>query len=161
MKLENDGKSEEEWNLSFQKWHKEFDKFWLKNSKVSKMHTLMGCFWAKYIMFKLNKYIGVIFDETRVWCKIWRKTDLCFGKWLEEFGMFSPEHTKVSKLGLSLDAFIQSKKFMKLKLTGDLFVMTMKNDSKFEKKLICPFKVNMRNLTNIDPSAQKSQTFAL
>ena len=112
-------------------------------------------------MFKLNKYIGVIFDETRVWCKIWRKTDLYFGKWLEEFGMFSPEHTKVSKLGLSLDVFIQSKKFMKLKLTGDLFVMTMKNDSKFEKKLICSFKVNMRNLTNFDPSAQKSQTFAL
>ena len=48
--------------------------------------------------------------------------------------MFSPEHTKVLKLGLSLDAFTKSKKFMKLKLTGDLFVMKMKNDSKFEKK---------------------------
>ena len=50
---------------------------------------------------------------------------------------------------------------MKLKLTGDLFVMKMKNDSKFEKKRICPFKVNIRNLTNFDPSAQKSQKFAL
>ena len=161
MTLKNDGKSEEELNLSFQNWHKEFDKFWLKNSKVWKVHTLMGCFWAKYIMVKLKKYRGVIFDKTRVWCKIWRKTDLWFGKWLEEFGMFSPEHPKVSKLGLSLDAFTQSKKFMKLKLTGDLFVMKMKNDSKFEKKRICPFKVNIRNLTNFDPSAQKSQKFAL
>ena len=34
---------------------------------------------------------------------------------------------------------------MKLKLTGDLFVMKMKNDSKFEKKWIFPFKVNIRN----------------
>ena len=68
MTLKNDGKFEEELNLSLQNWHKEFDKFWLKNSKVWKVHTLLGCFWAKYIMFKLEKYRGVIFDETRVWC---------------------------------------------------------------------------------------------
>ena len=37
--------------LLFQNWHKEFDKIWLKHSKVSKMYTLMGCFWPKYIMF--------------------------------------------------------------------------------------------------------------
>ena len=30
--------------------------------------------------------------------------------------------------------------------------MTMKNDAKFEEKLTCNFKIDMRNLTNFDPS---------
>ena len=68
-------------DLLFQNWHKEFDKFWLENSKVSKIYTLMGCFWPIYVMFDLKKYRGVIFHDTRVWCKIWRKTDLLFRKW--------------------------------------------------------------------------------
>ena len=50
---------------------------------------------------------------------------------------------------------------MSLKLTGELHVMTMKNDIIFEKELTCQFKTNMRNLTNFDPSTQKSQKFAL
>ena len=39
--------------------------------------------------------------------------------------------------------------------------MTMKSDSKFEKELTCRFKIDMRNLTNIDSSTQKSQKVAL
>ena len=39
--------------------------------------------------------------------------------------------------------------------------MKMKNDAKFEEELICQFKIDMRNLTNFDPSTRKSQTFAL
>ena len=45
----------------------------------------------------LKKYRGVIFDGTKYWCKIWRKTDLCFQKWHEEFGKFLPEHFQKSK----------------------------------------------------------------
>ena len=41
-------------DLLFQNWHKEFDKIWLEHSKVSKIYTLMGCFWPKYIMFELK-----------------------------------------------------------------------------------------------------------
>ena len=33
-----------------------------------------------------------IFHETEESCKIWRKTDLLFGKWHQEFGKFSSEH---------------------------------------------------------------------
>ena len=68
---------------------------------------------------------------------------------------------KVSKLGLWWDPFIQSRKCTSLKLTGDLCVMAMKNDAKFEEKLTCQFKINMRNLTNFDQSTWKSQEFAL
>ena len=50
---------------------------------------------------------------------------------------------------------------MSLKFTGELCVMTMKNDAKFEKELACQFKIDMRNLTNFDPSSRKSQKFAL
>ena len=30
--------------------------------------------------------------------------------------------------------------------------MTMKNDKKSKKELTCQFKIDMRNLTNFDPS---------
>ena len=76
-------------DLSFQNWHEEFDKFWPEQSNVSKICTSLGFFWPKYIMFELINYRGVIFHDTQEWCKIWRKTELWFGKWHEEFGKFS------------------------------------------------------------------------
>ena len=59
-----------------------------------------------------------------------------------------------------LGPFIQSRKYMSLKFTGELYVMTMKKDSKFEENLTCQFKTDMRNLTYFDMSTQKSQKFA-
>ena len=75
-------------DLLVQNWHEIFDKFWPEHSKISKICTLMGCFWPKHIMFELKKYRGVMFDCTEDWCKIWRKTDLYFLKWHEEFCKF-------------------------------------------------------------------------
>ena len=39
--------------------------------------------------------------------------------------------------------------------------MALKNDKKFEEELTCPFKIDMRNLTNFYTSTQKSQKFVL
>ena len=39
---------------------------------------------------------------------------------------------------------------MSSKFTGDLFVITMKNDVKFDQKLTGQFKIDMRNLTIFD-----------
>ena len=50
---------------------------------------------------------------------------------------------------------------MSLKLTGELCVITVKNDAKIEEKLTCQFKIDMRNLTNFNPSTRRSQKFAL
>ena len=50
---------------------------------------------------------------------------------------------------------------MSLKFTGELCVMTMKNNTKFEEELTCHFKMDIRNLTNFDLSTRKFQTFAL
>ena len=57
----------------------------------------MGCFWSKYIIFDLKMCRGVMFDGTEYWCKIWKKTDLCFQKWHKEFSKFSPENVWKSK----------------------------------------------------------------
>ena len=45
---------------------------------------------------------------------------------------------------------------MSLKFKEDLCVMTIKNDAKFEDELSCRFKINTRNLRNIDLNTQKS-----
>ena len=50
---------------------------------------------------------------------------------------------------------------MSLKFTGELCVMTMKNDAKIKEELTCQFKIDMRNLKNFGPSTRKSQKFAL
>ena len=39
--------------------------------------------------------------------------------------------------------------------------MTMKNDAKFEEELTCQFKIDVRNLTNFDPSTRKSKKIVL
>ena len=41
--------------MSFQNWHKEFEKFSPEHSKISLIFTLMGFFRAKYILLKLKK----------------------------------------------------------------------------------------------------------
>ena len=84
---------------------------------------------------------------------VWKKT------W--EFGKFSPEHLKVSKLELWWDPFVQSRKGMTLKFIEESCVMTMKNNAKFEEELTFPFKTDMRNLTNFDSSTPKSKKVAL
>ena len=50
---------------------------------------------------------------------------------------------------------------MSLKFTGDLCVMIMNVDVKFEQELTGQFKTDMMNLTIFDSSTQNSQKFAL
>ena len=41
---------------------------------------------------------------------------------------------------------------MSVKFTGELCVMAMKNNAKIDEQLTCQFKIDMRNVTNFDPS---------
>ena len=86
------------------------------------------------------------------WLVVWKMA------W--EIGKILPEHTKVSRLGLLLGHFIQSRKCMSLKFAGELYFMTMTNDAKFEKGLTSHFKNDMSNLMNFDPNPRKSQKFS-
>ena len=106
-----------------------------------------GIFLNKVYNVWAKKTRRVMFHETEECCKIWTKIDLWFGKWHEEFGKLLPEHSKVSKLRLSWDPFIQSRKCMSLIFTEELCVMTMKDDAKFEEELTC-----LRIFMNFDPT---------
>ena len=92
-------------------------------------------------MFDLKKCRRDIYHDIEDWCKIWRKTDLWFGKRREEYGKFSPEHLKVSKLRLWWDPFFQIRKCMSLKFTEELCVTRMKTDAKFEEESTCLSKL--------------------
>ena len=86
--------------MSFQNWHEEFNEFWVEHSKISKICTLISCFWPKYIIFKLKNYGWVIFDGIEDWCNIWKKTNLCFQKWNEEFC----EHSRLKNSDFILES---------------------------------------------------------
>ena len=92
-------------DLPFQNCHKEFDKIWPEHSKVSKNFILMGSYWAKYILFELRKYRGIIFHETEERYKIWRGINLSFQNWLKKFDKFWSEHSKVSKIFILMGSF--------------------------------------------------------
>ena len=83
---------------------------------------------------ELKKYRGVVFHDIRVmqylrknWLVVWKMT---WGIW-----QISPEHSKMSKSELWWDPFVQSRKCMSLKLTEELCIMTMNNDTKTEEEL--------------------------
>ena len=59
-------------DLLFQKWQ-EFGEYCSENSKVSKIWTLIGPFYAKYMTFDLKKYRGVIFHDTKSHAKFEEK----------------------------------------------------------------------------------------
>ena len=52
MIMKNDRKFEKKIDLSIQNWYGEFDEFLPEHSKISKICTLIGCFWPKCIMFE-------------------------------------------------------------------------------------------------------------
>ena len=65
------------------------------------------------------------------------------------------------KIGTLLGSLYPDRKCVSLKFTEELCVMTMKNNAKFEEELTCRFKIDMKNLTNFDPSTRKSEKCAL
>ena len=66
-------------DLLFQKWQ-EFGEIWPEHLQVSKTFTFICFYCAKYVMFGLKKYRGVIFHYTEGWCKIWKKKRLMVWK---------------------------------------------------------------------------------
>ena len=61
------------------------------------------------------------------------------------------------KIGTLMDLFVQSRKGVTLNFTEELNVMKMNNNTKIEEELTCRFKIDMRNVTNFDPSIRKSK----
>ena len=124
--------------------------------KSPKFALWIGPFCAKYIIFDLKEYWGVIFHDTEESCKIWRKTSLWFGIWHEDFGKFSPEHSKISKTCTLMSCFWPKYKIIELKTYRELCLMALNIDAKFEGKLTCAFKNDMKNLAYFHQSTFKS-----
>ena len=87
-----------------------------KNVRMStaRVKILPILYFGRLLLLKVYKisaknYRGVVSHDTEELCKIWRRTGLYFGKWHGEFSKFLPEHSKVWKLGLWCDPFVQSK----------------------------------------------------
>ena len=98
MTMKNNANNWRGIDLLFQNWHEKFDEFWREHPKASKICTLIRSFWTKCIMLELKRYNGVMFLDTKEWCKIWRKTDLWFGIWHEKFGKCLLESLKIRTL---------------------------------------------------------------
>ena len=81
MKLKRDAKFGEESTRGLKIGISNLTNFDPSTRKVSKIFILMGSFSAKYILFELKKYRGVIFHETEEGCKIWRGIDSSFKNW--------------------------------------------------------------------------------
>ena len=69
--------------------------WWVLIQTFKKLKNLHFDWFLLCKVFDLKKYRGVIFHDTEEWCKLCWKTDLCFQKWHEESGKFSPEHSKL------------------------------------------------------------------
>ena len=147
-------------DLSFQNWQKEFDKFWPGHLKVPNIFTLIGSFWAKYILFGLKKYRGVISLETEEGYNIWRGIDWSFQNWHKEFDELWPEHSKVSKIFTLMVSFWANYIFFEIKKsTEELPFITLKSDTKFEEKMTCRLENDMRNLANFHQGFWNCQTW--
>ena len=87
-------KNDANWiDLPVQNWHEKFNNFnWnLRNliltralEHLKKLH-LNGLLLTKVYKFPLKKYKRDLFDGIQDWYRIWKKTDLWFQKWHEEF----------------------------------------------------------------------------
>ena len=149
---------------SYVSWH------WREMQKLKKnwFVSIMTRIW--WILIRALKSLKNLHFHWSLSCKVYNigpkkvqshENDLRLGKWHEKFSKFSPEHLEVPKLGLSSDPFVQSRKCMSLKFTGELCPKAMKNNEKSEEKLTCYFKIDIRNLTNFELSTQNPQKFTL
>ena len=119
--------------------------------------TLIGSFCRKYIKFQLKKYRGVMSHDTEEWCKIWRKTDSVFQKWLWRILIGA---LKILK-NLHFDWCLLCKVYnvWPKKSTEELYFMTLKSHAKFEERLTCGLENDMRNMANFHQNNWKCQTW--
>ena len=95
-------------DLPFQNWHEEFDEFWTKHLKLSKIFTLIGSIWTKYMTFELENYNGVMFHDNKKRCKIWGGIDLPFLNWHQNLTSFDPNTGMLQKISSLRTPFDQS-----------------------------------------------------
>ena len=66
-------------------------------------------------MFELKKYRDVMFYDIEKWYKNWRRIDLLFQNWREEFDKFWPKHSKIWNICILMGSFWTKYLIFKLK----------------------------------------------
>ena len=88
MTIKNDSKFEEDLTCQFKIDMRSLTNLDPNTQNLKSLHFNGLLLTKVYNVWAKKKYKGVMFDCTEDWCKIWRKTDLYFLKWHEEFGKF-------------------------------------------------------------------------
>ena len=123
-------------DLSFQSWHKEFDEFWLENSKVSKLYTLMCCFWPKYIISELKRSTKELYFMTpECDAKFEERLTCGLENEMRNLANFHQSTQNSQNWGFHWILLYKVEN-----VWGELCIMTMTNDVKFEIKFTCHLK---------------------
>ena len=123
-----------------------FGKFSPKHWKVSEL----GLRWDRFIQSRKCmslKFTGALCHDNEEWYKIWGGIELSVQVWHEEFDKIWPEGSKISNICTLMGCFWQKYILFELKTnTEELCLIALNNDAKFEGKLICALKNDMKNL---------------
>ena len=118
--------------------------FYQNTFESQKIWTLIGSFYPKQKMYELKIYRKFMCHENEEWCKIWTEIYGSVQNWYEEFNHFWLHHSKISIICIYVCS------------------MALKIDAKFEEKLTCTSKNDMRSFANFHQStfeSLKSWTF--
>ena len=111
MALKIDGKYGEELTCHFKIDMRNLSNFDLEHSRVSKFFTLKVSFWAKYILFDLQKYRGVIHSKVSKMCTLmgsfWAKYIMFELKSTRELCLIAPKIDTKYKRKLCTDLYFQ------------------------------------------------------
>ena len=127
-------------DLTFQNWYEEFNEVWPKHLKVPKIFILICSFWAKYILFELKKYRGVIFDESEEGYKIWTGIDSLFQNWHNDFDKIWHEHSKASKIFILMGSYWAKYILFELKKNRGIIFHAIKEGYKIWRGIDLPFQ---------------------
>ena len=132
--------------LWVQNWHGKFNEFWPEHLKISKNCCLMGCLWLKYIIFELTNYRGVMFNDTEVWYRTWRRTNSCFPKMTWGIWQIITKPLESLKIATLMGSYDPKWKMYELKIYSGAMCHDKKKDVKSEEELTCQIKIDMRKL---------------
>ena len=138
------------WEITWGIWQ-----IFIRTLESVKIGTFMADFGPGYKIHELKIYRRVICNDTKGWWKIWSGIDLLFQNWHKEFDEFWFENLKVSKIYTLMGCF-WPKYMFELKSTEELCLMVLNINTKFERKMTCIFKNDMRNFENFHQSTFES-----
>ena len=133
----------------FQKSYEEFGKLQTSSEKSKKL-KFNGLHLSKNYIPSPKTLFTDLSNINFNWLVVWKMT------W-RMWQIFS----RALKFGILMGCFNPNLKKYELKIHRGVICHDNEEFAKFESEMTCHFKVDMRNLTNFDPSTWKSQKFSL